>query len=443
MYLPNTAEDVRAMLTAIGAASIDELFDAIPDHLKRATPLNLPEGLTEPELDRTVAEAVATVSAAAETPCFLGCGAYDHFIPAVVDSLASDPDFVTAYTPYQAEASQGSLQAFFEYQSLVARLTGMDLSNASHYDGATACVEAVLMACAATKRKKVFIAGTLNPQYAEVLATCLAHHDVETHGIDFPAGRCDPAAVESHLDDKTACVLVQHPNAFGILEDVDALSHAAHDHGALFVVCVDPISLGLLKRPDSYGADIVVAEGQPLGIPLSFGGPYLGILACRQSLMRRIPGRLVGETVDRRGRRCWVLTMQTREQHIRREKATSNICSNQGLMALRACLYLAALGPVGLREVAELCVRNSHYLAEDIIRRTPLATVYPGAPFFKEFLLKMPDGRPAKSLVDALVGQGVFAGIPEGDTLLVAVTEKRTREEMDRFVDALTVFFET
>ncbi len=434
MYLPNTPADVRDMLSTIGAASIEELFETIPGELKLSRPLELPEGLTELELSALLAEMTASTVPAGENTCFLGGGAYDHFIPALVDALAGDPRFVTAYTPYQAEASQGSLQVFFEYQTLIARLTGMDFSNASHYDGSTACVEAALMACTATKRSKIVVLDSVAQHDAEVLSTYLKHRDVELAHCGVDEGACNLDELRCLVDSRTACVLLRHPNAWGILEEVDLISQIVHDAGGLLVVNVDPISLGILKRPDTYGADIVVAEGQPLGLPLSFGGPYLGILACRQSLLRRMPGRLVGETVDRNGKRCWVLTMQTREQHIRREKATSNICSNQGLMAIRACIYLAALGPTGLREVAGLCLQKSHYLAAELVAKTPLRLVYPKSPFFKEFLLRMPGERPAAPFVDALAEKGIFAGIPCKDTLLVAVTEKRTRAELDRFV---------
>ena len=438
-YIPNTDDDLRTMLARIGVASIDDLFASIPANLKRQGLLDLPPGLTEMELETRLHALMAANTAAAEGACFLGGGAYDHFIPAVVDALAGDPRFVTAYTPYQAEASQGSLEVFFEYQTLIARLTGMDLSNASHYDGATACVEAVLMATAATGWPKIIVAGSLSDQYRRVLDTYLAHQQVETVACPVTGGRLDQDALKQLVDARTACILVQHPNAFGILEQVDAISSIAHEAGALFIVDVDPISLGLLKRPDAYGADIVVAEGQSLGIPMSFGGPYLGILACRESLLRRMPGRIVGETTDRRGNRCWVLTMQTREQHIRREKASSNICSNQGLMAVRACVYLAALGPQGLREVANLCTQKAHYLADQLVHRTPLRLVYPKAPFFKEFLVQLPDDFDAKTLCDRLAERGVFAGIPCGDRLLIAVTEKRTKREIDHLVQELNI----
>ena len=306
--------------------------------------------------------------------CFLGGGSYDHFIPAVVDDVASRGEFYTSYTPYQAEASQGNLQAFFEYQTLISQLTGMDVSNASLYDGGSAAAEAVLMALQRhAAHGRVVVAGSVHPEYRQILATYLANLGIEL--VTRRHARRDvstPDELAAAVDDETACVVVQHPNFFGCLEDVERLAEIAHDAGALFVVAVDPISLGLLKRPGDYGADIAVAEGQSLGTPMSYGGPYLGIMACREQFVRRMPGRLVGQTVDRRGKRCWVLTLQTREQHIRREKATSNICTNQGLFALRAAIYLAALGPQGLREVAELCLQKAHYAAEQLDGRRAL-----------------------------------------------------------------------
>ncbi len=431
------------MLRSIGVKSVDELFAMIPSEDRFAGPLRIPGELTELELGQLLREREATLHPATESLHFLGGGVYDHFVPAVVDSLASDPRFVTAYTPYQAEASQGSLQTFFEYQTLIARLTGMDLSNASHYDGATACVEAVLMAQATTKRTKIVVPESLHPEYRRVLATYLVNLRVELVSLPTPSGVIDLDTLSKTLDVETACVLVQHPNFFGNLESVRKIGDAVHAVGGLFVMSVDPIGLGILKRPGDLGADIVVAEGQPLGIPMSYGGPFLGIMACRESLLRRIPGRLVGQTTDRRGNACWVLTMQTREQHIRREKATSNICSNQGLMAVRACIYLAALGPKGLREAAELCTRKAHYLAEQLESKTKLRLAFPGVSFFKEFTVRLPQDQTAQSLVDALSTKGVYPGVAlsrfgmDDDLLTIAVTEKRTRAELDRFVEIL------
>jgi len=348
------------MLEAIGAASVDELFETVPADLHLDRDLDLPPALGELELTTHMTGLAAKNAPAGQSVSFLGAGSYDHFIPAVVDFVAARSEFYTSYTPYQAEASQGTLQALFEYQTLVTQLTGMDVSNASLYDGASAAAEAVLMALGATRRwGKVVTAASIHPEYRQTLATYLTNLDVELVTLATPQGTVAPDDLARAVDDRTACVLVQHPNFFGCLEDVRSMVEIAHKAGALFVVSVDPISLGLLARPGDYGADVVVAEGQSLGSPMSFGGPYLGIMACRDEFVRRMPGRLVGQTVDRRGKTCWVLTLQTREQHIRREKATSNICTNQGLLALRAAVYLAAMGPQGMRSVAELCLSSS------------------------------------------------------------------------------------
>jgi glycine dehydrogenase subunit 1 len=444
-YLPNTTEDDQAMLRAIGVESIDALFDAIPQELRyRGTP-SLPKALGEFELASRVKELSRRNHSADELPCFLGGGCYDHFIPSVVDHLGSDPRCVTAYTPYQAEASQGNLQVFFEYQTMITELTGLEVSNASLYDGSTACLEAVHMAMAATRRDKVLVAETLSPEYRQVMATCLREVGVELVTLPAENGLLSLDQVELHLDDATAAVVVAQPNFLGRLEPAEALAEKAHAAGALLVASVDPISLGLLRRPGDWGADIVTAEGQPLGIPMTYGGPYLGVLACREKLVRRMPGRLIGQTQDRDGRTCWVLTMQTREQHIRREKATSNICTNQGLMALRATVYLAAMGPQGLREVANLCLQKAHYLAEQIVRHTP-CTVDLETPFFKEFVVRLPSGVSFEAIKESFLKNrvAVAPGVPldrwwperEGQ-FLVAVTEKRTRDQLDRYVQTL------
>lgn len=447
-YIPNTVEDQEIMLRSIGVNSIDELFNSIPPEDRFAGPLDIPDGLTELELNRLTAELESTLNPASTTLSFLGCGSYDHFIPSVVDHLASDPRFVTAYTPYQPEASQGSLKTFFEYQTLVARLTGMDLSNASHYDGATACVEAVLMAQATTGRKKILVPESLSPEYRLIMGTYLANLQAEIVTLPTPNGVFETETLKAFLgkdgDCKDiACVVVQNPNFFGNLESLQEIGDLAHEAGALLIACVDPISLGILARPGDLGADIVVAEGQSLGIPMSYGGPYLGILACRESLLRRVPGRLVGQTTDRNGKTCWVLTMQTREQHIRREKATSNICSNQGLMAVRACIFMAALGPQGMQEVAELCARKARYLADRLVEKTKLSLVFPEKPFFKEFTVRTPAGLKAVDFAEKLEQKNIFAGVPlsrfglADDLLTIAVTEKRSKDDLDRFVEAV------
>ncbi|MFN0054350.1 MAG: aminomethyl-transferring glycine dehydrogenase subunit GcvPA [Planctomycetales bacterium] len=445
-YLYNTPEQQRAMLAEIGAESLHELFTQIPAELQLGRPLALPRALTEMELEGHLAELARDNSGGAARSCFLGGGAYDHFIPAAVDAIAGRSEFYTAYTPYQAEASQGSLQAFFEYQSLICQLTGMDVSNASLYEGGTAVSEAVFMSMRATNRHdKVVVLGGVHPEFRQVCGTYLRQVNCELAITQNDQGVADPAGVRRLLDDRTACLVIQQPNFFGCLEEVGALVEAAHAVGALAVVAFDPISLGILPRPGDYGADIAVAEGQSLGIPLQFGGPYLGILACRQEFVRKMPGRLVGETVDRDGRRCFVLNLQAREQHIRREKATSNICTNQGLMALRAAVYLSLLGPAGMREVAGLCLQKARYASEQLTRIKGVRLEYP-RPHFKEFVLRCEGGaqrvirkaRQAGFDLGPELSRWEEVGIDRSDEcLLVAVTERRTRDEIDRLAAAL------
>jgi glycine dehydrogenase subunit 1 len=446
-YLYNTPEQQRQMLATIGVDSVAELFEQIPAPLRLRRPLALPPALTEIELESYLNELAARNGNGSSRVSFLGGGAYDHFIPAAVDAVASRSEFYTAYTPYQAEASQGSLQAFFEYQTLICELTGMDVSNASLYEGGTAVSEAVFMAMRVTGRhQKVVMLESVHPEYRQVCQTYLRQVNCELVVVPCPGGTADPADVRRALDDQAACLVVQHPNFFGCLEEARELTDLAHQVGALSVVSFDPISLGLLSRPGEYGSDIAVAEGQSLGIPLQYGGPYLGIMTCRNEFVRKMPGRLIGETIDREGRRCFVLNLQAREQHIRREKATSNICTNQGLMALRATVYLSLLGKTGLREVAELCTRKTHYAAGQLARVAGLELVFPDRPFFKEFTVR------CRKDSDSVVTRARSAGFDIGpgvkrcgasfsnrldDGLLVAVTEKRTRGEIDRLADAL------
>ncbi|MGW8257934.1 MAG: aminomethyl-transferring glycine dehydrogenase subunit GcvPA [Thermoguttaceae bacterium] len=376
-------------------------------------------------------------------PSFLGAGCYDHFIPAVVDAIAARGEFYTSYTPYQAEAAQGNLQALFEYQTLITQLTGMDVSNSSLYDGGAAAVEAVLMALDITRRSaRVIVAENVHPEYRQILKTYLANLPTEIFTLDTPEGTISPVELQAAVNNDTACVLVQQPNFFGTLEEMQTLSEITRKAGALFIAAVDPISLGLLKRPGEYGADICVAEGQSLGTAMSYGGPYLGIIACREQFMRRMPGRLVGQTVDRRGRRCWALTLQTREQHIRREKATSNICTNQALLALRAAIYLALMGPQGMRNAAELCVQKARYAQDQLCKGGKLTKAF-DRPTFKEFVLRVKDGR-VEELLALARRENILAGVPLGrwypqlaDCLLVAVTEKRTKEEIDRLAEII------
>ena len=442
-YLFNTPADERAMLEAIGVDAIEDLFALVPEELRLRHELNLPPALGEMELTAHLESLASRNRATSDRVCFLGGGSYDHFIPAVVDYVASRSEFYTSYTPYQPEASQGNLQAFFEYQTLITQLTGMDVSNASLYDGGSAVAEAALMSLSATHRHgRVVVPASLHPEYRQVLETYLKNLETELVTVGTPEGTLSAEDLTAALNDQTACVVVQHPNFLGCLEEVETLAKLTHDAGALFVVSIDPISLGLLQRPGDYGADIVVAEGQSLGSPMSFGGPYLGIMACREEFVRRMPGRITGQTVDRRGNRCWVLTLQTREQHIRREKATSNICTNQGLFALRATVYLAAQGPHGLRDTAELCLRKARYAAERLSSADRLQAVF-DRPFFKEFVLRDADGQVAQLLASA-ERDGFLAGVPLGrwypelaDCFLVTVTERRTRSEIDRLAACL------
>jgi glycine dehydrogenase subunit 1 len=437
-YLYSTDEQRRSMLQTIGAQSIDELFEQIPTELRLKRPLDLPPALTEMELQAEIARQAARNSV--DRVCFLGGGAYDHFIPSVVDEITGRGEFYTAYTPYQPEASQGSLQAFFEYQSLICRLTGMDVSNASLYEGGTAVSEAAFMAMRVTDRDtKVVILGSVHPEYRQVLETYTHQLDTQIVTIPTPNGVADLQRVRDAVDDHTACLIWQYPNFYGCLEDARELANIARAKGALAVVSFDPLSLGLLQRPGEYGADIAVAEGQGLGTPLQYGGPYLGVLACRQEYVRKMPGRLVALTTDRRGTSCYVLGLQTREQHIRRDKATSNICTNQGLLALRATVYMSLLGQQGIKEVSELSCRKAHYAADKLTAIDGVELAFP-QPFFKEFTLKCRD-------VDAFTHKAREAGFDIGPELnrvgvepaqgvLVAVTERRTREEIDNLARA-------
>ena len=442
-YLYNTAEDRQAMLEAVGAVSVDELFDSIPRELRLARPLDLPPEMSELELDRHLHALAEQNLHAGQKVCFLGGGSYDHFVPAVVDAIASRSEFYTSYTPYQAEASQGNLQVVFEYQSLMTRLTGLEVSNASLYDGASATAEATLMALSATrKRSKIVLPESLHPEYRATIATYLENLDVELETIKTPTGIIEPAALAAVVDDTVAAVVLQQPNFFGCLEEARSVAQIAQNAGALLITVFDPISLGLLTRPGDFGTNIAVAEGQSLGTPMSYGGPYLGIMTCDKSLVRRMPGRIAGQTVDRRGKRCFVLTLQTREQHIRREKATSNVCTNQGLLALRATVYLSQLGPQGLRETANLCLQKSRYAAEQLCQSERFSLAF-DQPTFKEFVIRDAENRVDQLLRTAL-DEGFLAGVPLGkwypdwaDCFLVAVTEKRTKAEIDAMTQAM------
>ena len=427
-YIANTDADRRAMLAAIGVASSDELFTDIPREF-RIEGLSLPPALSEPELVRELSALAQRNSPAGEMLSFLGGGAYRHFIPSVVREVVGRSEFATAYTPYQAEISQGTLQTAFEFQSLVCELTGMDVANAGMYDGASALAEACLMAAGVTGRRRVALLSTVHPHSQAVVGTYAFGR-----GLTVDVMPADALA----LNEKHACLAVQQPNFFGYLEDVEALEKAVSASGALFVVSVDPISLGLFRPPGEYGADVVVGEGQSLGVPLSFGGPYLGLFACRQQHLRQMPGRLVGRTSDAQGRTGYVLTLQTREQHIRRERATSNICTSQQLVALAATVYLAALGKQGLRQAAELCYHKAHYAADRIAALPGYSLAGEGV-FFKEFVIRCP--RPPQEINRALLQRGIIGGLDVSDHipngLLLCVTELNTREEIDALVEGL------
>jgi len=443
-YLYNTPDDQREMLAAIGAASLDELFASIPADLQQAGPLALPAAMSEMELERHLKKLAGNNHHTGQLACFLGGGSYDHFVPAVVDAISSRSEFYTSYTPYQAEASQGNLQVVFEYQSLITRLTGMEIANASMYEGGSSTAEAVLMAISTTRRHgNIVVPHSLHPEYRTTIATYLENLDLEVRWLETPKGVINIETLAQAVDGHTAAVVLQHPNFFGCLEDTDAVARVTHDAGALLISVFDPISLGLLTRPGDYGANIAVAEGQSLGTPMSYGGPYLGIMTCDKKLVRRMPGRIVGQTVDRHGKRCFVLTLQTREQHIRREKATSNVCTNQGLYALRAAVYLAQLGPQGLQDTANLCLQKSHYASSQLCGQPRFSRAF-DQPTFKEFVIRDAENRVAE-LLQTAADSGYLAGIPLApwypelaDCFLVAVTEKRTQEEIDGLVRVLT-----
>ena len=426
------------MLRAIGVASLEGLLAQVPAEL-RAGVKDWPPALTEPEL---TAHARALAAKNRPLACFAGAGAQDHFIPAAVKALVRRGEFLSAYTPYQAEASQGTLQAIYEFQSSVCALYGMEVANAALYDGATALAEAVAAAARITGRKKVLVPEALHPEWRDVLRTYFrAKGEPQLVAVPCPAGRLDPAEVEKQLDDQVAAVVIATPNYFGLLEDGAALADLAHAKGALAIAAADPVSLGVLEAPGVWGADIAVGEGQGLGNALNYGGPYLGLFACKKAYLRQVPGRICGLTTDADGQRGFALTLQAREQHIRRERASSNICSNEALCALAATIHLALLGPEGLKEVAELCVDKAHRLAERAAAVPGFRLRFAGA-FFNEFVLECPV--PAERVRNALLKDGLLAGVPLGrqfptlkSCLLVCATEQRTEEELDRFTAAL------
>jgi len=443
-YIGRTEEEEKKMLAAIGVPSVEALIADVPAEVRLDRPLRSPGPLSEIEARRQFGD-WSRLNAADRAVSFMGGGVYDHYIPAAVDALAGRSEFATAYTPYQPEVAQGTLTAIYEFQSMIVELTGMDVANASMYDGATAVVEAALLARHHTRRRQVVVAGSLHPHYLAVLRTYLGD---DLHIVDGPRGPQGPwtaDALRAALSPEVACVAYAHPNFFGLLEDSAAWNQIAHEAGALAIACCDPIALALLEPPGAFEgamrADLVVGEAQPLGNAPSFGGPLLGYFACTHALVRRMPGRIAAETVDRHGRRGFVLTLQTREQHIRREKATSNICTNQGLLALRATVHMGLLGREGLREVAELCVQKTHHAAD-------LAAAIPGyrraheGVFFREVVLECPGD--AARVIEAGIERGVLPGVDLGQFrpewrrwLLVAVTEQRNARDIERWAETL------
>ncbi len=440
-YISNTPDEQRQMLGVLGAHSIEDLLVRIPAKARLSRPLALAPALAETDLIRHMKALAARNADADARACFMGGGSYDHYIPSPINHLISRGEFFTAYTPYQPEASQGTLRTIYEYQTMIAELTGMDVANASIYDGASSLAEAALMAHAVTERSEIVLSHAVNPLYRRVTATYCEGPGLRLRDVAAPDGVTDLAAAKKLVGPKTAALVIQAPNFYGCLEDVGAAAEIAHAAGALLVVVADPVNLGVLEAPGKLGADIVVGEGQGLGVPMSFGGPNLGVFAAKKDLVRRMPGRLVGATVDRDGRRGFVLTLQTREQHIRRAKATSNICTNVALCALMATIYMAIVGRQGLVRVGELSTAKAHYAAERLAAVPGVAMRF-RAPFFKEFALKLP--KSPERAVAKLAKQGILAGVPLktfdralADCLLVAVTEKRTRAEIDAFADAL------
>ena len=430
-YIPSTIDEQAEMLSALGINTIDELFADIPKEFRNPT-LDLPTPLSEMEIQQELGQMAAKNRPMGSGPSFLGAASYNHFIPAIVKSLITRGAFITAYTPYQAEASQGTLQVIYEFQTLICNLYGMQVANAGMYDGATSLAEAALMACRVTKRERVALANSISPAYIDVIRTYCQSQDIEVEIVD-PS---NPG-----FADETACLVLQYPNYYGYIEDLKTLVNTTHAQGALAVVSCDPTAMGMLQTPGHYGADIVTGDGQSLGIPASYGGPYVGLFATKQEYIRQMPSRLSGRTLDKNGKTGYVLTLQTREQHIRRERATSNICTNEALYALASTIYMAAMGKQGLRQIAELCYHKSHYAANQI-NALPGYSLPISDPFFQEFVVQCPDS-PAKinkklMELNILGGLDVNEKIPNG--MLLCVTEMNSKEDIDALVAALAEF---
>ena len=429
-YFPHTEEDLQAMLAKAGVDSLDALYAQIPDSIRFKGDYQLPSEMSELEV-RDTFEKLGSQNK--QLTCFAGYGVYDHYMPSVIPSLLQRSEFLTSYTPYQAEISQGTLHYIFEYQSMMAELTGMDISNASMYDGTTACAEAMMMAVAAGKKvNKVLVSAGLNPKTREVLDTYALHQGIELVTISLKDGVTDLDDVKARLaEGGVAGVIVQQPNVFGIVEDYSGFAEACHEQKALFVMDSVAADLAILKTPGEWGADIAVGDGQSLGIPMQFGGPYVGYMCCTEKLIRKMPGRIVGMTKDNRDQRAFVLTLQAREQHIRRQKATSNICSNQSLMALFVTIYMSLMGKQGLKEAAQLSYAGAHYLCDELLKTGRFSLAF-DRPFFNEFYVKY-DGD-ADTLYQRFIEAGILGGVRYEDGFLFAVTEKRTKEEIDNLV---------
>jgi glycine dehydrogenase subunit 1 len=440
-YLPHTGEDRRTMLSAIGVEKVEELFKDIPEQLLFNRTLQLPAAMSELELVNSMQKLAGVNANLQEYTCFLGAGAYDHYIPSVIDHVIGRSEFYTAYTQYQPEISQGYLQALWEYQSMICQLTGMEVSNASLYDGGSALAEAAMMASSVTSRSEVLVANTVHPHYRTVLTTYGIDKEYKMTEFGYADGTASQEHLTQLISKNIAAVIIQSPNFFGCVEDIKKIADQAHAQGALLIVSVDPISLGLLEAPGVLGADIVVGEGQPMGLATAFGGPYLGFFAANEKLMRKMPGRIVGQTVDHEGNRGFVLTLQAREQHIRREKATSNICSNEALCALTAAVYLSAVGRDGLRQVAELSLQKAHYACCELSKLKGVTTVF-GAAYFKEFVVRCP--KPIAQINEELLQEKIIGGLDLGtyypelkNCMLLCVTENRTQDDINRLVKKL------
>lgn len=442
-YLSQTPENIKEMLDKIGVKSEEDLFDCIPESVRFKGELNLPKHKSELEVRKIMTELADMNCSTNKKVCFLGAGAYDHYIPSVIGAIASRSEFYTSYTPYQPEVSQGTLQMIFEFQTMMSNLVGLPITNASLYDNSNGVVESALMCCNTTRKKQVIVSKALSPSARMVLDTYTHSHNIEVVEVDIKDGATDLDDLKNKLSDDAACVIMQNPNFFGVIEDMKAACDLTHEYKkTYFIADVDTNSLGILQRPGDYGADIVVGEAQAFGIPLSYGGPYLGFISSTDKFMRKLPGRIAGQTVDRNGKRSWVLTLTAREQHIRRDKATSNICSNQGLNVLCATIYMALMGKKGLREVSEQCAKKAHYLQKELCKSGKFKLLY-NKPFYKEFVItsdicvdKINEALRANGFMDAFK-LSWFYGDEYKNTFMLAVTEKRTKEEMDKLVKVL------